>query len=153
MMTPRHTHSAFLYYMALIISSGLFSFAWLISLMRDVNAICGKQQFNITRNAITIWTLLIVQVVSIFYLIIHLGDPTPSGQEFHLFISSFTIITNLSLVFYIIVVIVRIYRDVLMASGTPSHTKDILKIILLTFLMYLSLPYLQNKVNLLLEKR
>lgn len=152
-MTLRKPHSPYLYYAFVVFSSGLFVIPWLLSLMRDLNSITSTNHFNIARTSKILWTVVGTQLICVIYLIVQLGSVDLLQSVVSRYVLLTAVAASFFLFCYIFLLTIHIYKCVLNIYGAAIYAENIWQIIFLTFSIYLSLPYLQSKVNKLLTRR
>lgn len=147
-MSVPKTRSPFLYYAIVLLTGGMFSYGWILLLARDVNTVSSRTIFNTKALWLLIGLLFIVFVGSVAMLLVRLVTITDhqqtEGMEFVPIIATVTSILLLAAMF---VLAVAIHRFTLLREGKKFTVGELVKIIGLTLLMNLSLPYLQTELN------
>jgi cytochrome bd-type quinol oxidase subunit 2 len=120
-------------------------FRWIYLLMCDVNALTGRRTFN---SGAYVGTLLILFLVTIFGVVV-LAVKGPSGwaDSSAQAISRLIFVTGLLVFAGIIIIIVLLYKYILETCGRALRWYWVVFIIVLTLPWYISLPYLQHKLN------
>lgn len=140
-MDEFRSHSPVRYYVFFLLTGGLFGFYWLISLMRDVNVLSGTELFAVKKVAKVLVALGLIEMTGVIYL---MTSPLGSAPTFVI-----TIVVVAALIFSAspFFLAVRLNKSIIQLAGTTIGPGSTLKIIGLTFAWYLSLPFLQTRVN------
>ena len=137
-------------YLLVALTSGLYLFKWIILLFDDVNKLLGYSKYNASLIAKVLVALLGVNFISILLLIIFFqNDYSFTGI---VILKYLAISITVSLFFWFIFSLVRIYGDVLRLQNKKLSVWNVLTVIILTFIMYASFPYVQVKINRSLSK-
>ena len=137
--------SPWLRYLAFALSGGLFSFVWLILLMRDVNQIERRNLFPVKSVSGIFLFGIPVYLLAVLFLMWWRVQP-PSWAVFTVVLMGIA----LELILYVFIVRVSIY--VSRASGRSSPRMEAIGIVVLTILAGLSFIVLQRRMNILVER-
>jgi hypothetical protein len=141
------TRSPVLYYVATLVTSGIFVFFWLYTMMADLNAINGRRVINAR-----VITAVLVVIAIYGTSIIAIGNPAREASEpFHTLVVIF-VVTWLLMVIGIFILMTRIYALTLKAEDRNFTFGNAASIVGLSLLWWASLPYLQVKINRLVRK-
>src|SRR5271168_2478191 len=121
--------------------------------MRDVNSLSPNRPFNVGLTSAILCLALIVEMSCVVFVLIHFNDLKSMPTGGMLLIIRIGFISALFFLCYLIFLAATIHRCVLNLSRVSGHVTDVVKNILLSLPWFLSLPYLQSKVNLLLLKQ
>jgi len=147
-MRPRRT---WLMYLAVLASSGLFAFVWLVILMRDINQIEGRRVFPVEQLAVVMVFGLAALVFLTFDLFFVLATvrPPPDVPTI-LLVVTFTLAFALVLLEYSLIVLAT--RHVTRALGAQYHVRDAVITIVLN-IWFLSFVTVQRRLNALIGSR
>jgi hypothetical protein len=135
------SHSPAKYYAAFLLTSGLFGFYWLISLMRDVNVLSGAERFDFRKISRVLIVLGLIEMIGVVYLMTSSPGSAPRS------VIAIIVMVALALSASPLFLAVRINKIMIQLAGTTASSASTLKIVLLTLAWYLSLPFLQSKIN------
>jgi len=138
-------------YLAVLASSGLFAFVWLVILMRDINQIEGRRVFPVEQLAVVMVFGLAVLVFLTFDLFFVLATvrPPPDVPTI-LLVVTFTLAFALVLLEYSLIVLAT--RHVTRALGAQYHVRDAVITIVLN-IWFLSFVTVQRRLNALIGSR
>jgi hypothetical protein len=147
-MRPRR---AWVIYLAVLASGGLFALVWLVILMRDINQIEGRRVFPVEQLAVVMLFGLAAHVFLTFDLVFGLLTvrPPPDVPTIRLAVM-FTLAFALILMEYILIVLTT--RHVTLALGAQYHVRDAVITIVLN-IWWLSFVIVQRRLNALIETR
>ena len=147
-MRPRRT---WLMYLAVLASSGLFAFVWLVILMRDINQIEGRRVFPVEQLAVVMVFGLAALVFLTFDLFFVWATvrPPPDVPTI-LLVVTFTLAFALVLLEYSLIVLAT--RHVTRALGAQYHVRDAVITIVLN-IWFLSFVTVQRRLNALIGSR
>ena len=146
-MSASRSRSPFLYYAIALMSGGVFIYVWILLLARDVNKISNSGTFNLKLLSAWIGFLFLALVGSVAALLARLITAPDHQTKAMSFISNVATLTSILLFITLCVLAAAIHRYLLSKERKKFTMSAIAKIILLTFVMYLSLPYLQTQIN------
>jgi len=138
-------------YLAVLASSGLFAFVWLVILMRDINQIEGRRVFPVEQLAVVMVFGLAALVFLTFDLFFVLATvrPPPDVPTI-LLVVTFTLAFALVLLEYSLIVLAT--RHVTRALGAQYHVRDAVITIVLN-IWFLSFVTVQRRLNALIGSR
>ena len=146
------TRSPFLYYAIVLLSGGIFSYLWILLIARDVNRISLRGTFNLKVLSALVGLLFMIVAGSVAMLLTHL-TASDHQTEVMTYVARAGTVASILLFVTICVLAIGIHRFLLLKEGKKFDVAAITKITFLTLLMYLSLPYLQARINMAANTR
>jgi len=119
--------------------------------MRDVNSLSPNRLFDVALRSIILCLAVIVQISCMALVFNYYTGSLPRERALHIFLVG--CFAAVFVMCYALFLTADIHRRVLSLSGVSARGADFVKIIFLSLAMFLSLPYLQSKVNSLLMKQ
>lgn len=138
-------------YLAVVFTGGAYSFFWGISLASQVNDLAGRKVYDVRRLKFVIISLFCCH--AIFFLCFfggHIGFfPLPDVSGYHAFFLAPAIV--LTILF--LSLLISVSRSVSSIEGSRVFFWKDLLVVVMTFCISLSLPYLQYKIDSLYSVR
>jgi hypothetical protein len=142
------SRSPWLMYAAVWLSGGYFSLVWLVLMMRDVNQMERRSAFPV--SAIAVVFLLGLSIF--FFLAFGFSTPGAGPQATSTVRILLIGILGLPLSLAPFVVLIFVSRYVEKALGCEFRAINAIVLVALSFLMFLSLPVVQRRMNVLAER-
>lgn len=121
---------------------------WILLLARDVNRISKRDTFNLKILSVWVGLLFIIAVGLTIALLSRQILTAPVQQTVAMaFLADIAMAASVLLFVTVCALAIAIHRFVLLREGKKNTAAAMLKITFMTFLMYLSLPYLQTRLN------
>jgi len=114
--------------------------------MKDVNTVAKSDHFDTRKLSAFFAASLLIIMTCVSYLMITLSADSQSRFLLHTLFSVATA-TAITLYVSVFVLAVKIHKHLVSFEKTDRHSASSAKVILLTLAMYLSLPYLQSRMN------
>lgn len=146
-MSASTARPPFLYYALVFLTGGLFAYIWILLLARDINRMSERSIFNLKALSALVGLLLIVIAVCVAILLSHLITAPAQQNDTMSLIANIGTVASILLYVTTLVLAAAIYRSLLSKKGEKFTMSALVKIIFLTFVMYISLPYLQTLLN------
>jgi len=147
-MNIRMPHSPFFYYAFVLATGGLFAYVWRRRLPTDSTESAGKKIFNTKMLSILMGMLFLLDAGAIFLLLVSFSTSTSAaGLEPVTWISNLVILVSVFLFVMLNILVVSVYRYSFSLDAKEPPPLTAVKIVSLTLLMYISLPYLQKRLN------
>jgi fumarate reductase subunit D len=143
--------STTLHFVAFLATGGLYIFPWLYLLMRDVNALMGRRIFRAGAYIATLVALFSIAMLGVIILAVR--DPSRWNDADSEAMSRLIFVTSPLTVVVVLVLIVLLYKCILEACSRTLRCRDVAFIIAISIPWYLSLPYMQHKLNTLAKCR
>jgi hypothetical protein len=138
------TRPAWLLYLLVLLSGGLFGFAWLLLMLRDANVAAGKHE-DAGLSAIFLGLLALYFVMCAAMM--SYGFPVPAILLVPVIVLALTL-TGLWMSFVVIIT-----NKIRCASGLPPSFTEAIAMIVLSILVFISLPILQRRLNKIAKAR
>jgi hypothetical protein len=136
-------------YAVVVLTGGLFTFAWLIMLMRDIKHVERRTLFP----ARSLGFALFVGLLIYFSLIFVPPMPGTLPQATSSTRLALMLILGAGLLLFQITLLIQIHRHINLALESTFSVVDAIVTISLTLLMFLSFVLVQKRLNVLIERR
>jgi hypothetical protein len=143
------TRPAWLLYAAVFASGGLFALAWLFLLMQDVNRLKSRRVFN-TALYLSVFCFGLALYSALIFWPPLPGTVPPGLSPLRL---GLILAVGLALLIFPAVVIVQVNNEITTALSSKSRSLNVIVMILLTYLMFISLIVVQLRLNDLIRTR
>jgi hypothetical protein len=141
--------SAILYYVLLMLSGGLFLYYWIYLIMKDLNRIYDRELFNINRISIIFIIVFSIYMVLVFYVMALLINQVDTPN----YVQDFITILSISLTVATLWVICKCYKIASVAANRVPGAGGYVLVIFLSLLTFISLPFIQIRINSLLPDK
>ena len=146
-MSALTARSPFLYYAFVFLTGGMFAYIWILLLARDINRISERSIFNLKALSALVGLLLIIIAVCAAILLTHLITAPAQQSDAIGLIANIGTVASILLYVTTFVMVAAVYRSLLSRKEEKLTMAALAKILFLTFIMYISLPYLQTLLN------
>lgn len=136
-------------YAALVCTSGLFAYIWLILLVRDVNHIKGRSEIPSGPFIAALCAGFLAYLTILFY-------PRTLALTFSVpqqVLTTLLFVLALFLYLVLVATLVVVYRHTKIVLGVKFGARDVLAVIGLTVLMFVSLIMVQQNMNAAIERK
>jgi hypothetical protein len=138
------TRRTWLMYLLVMVNGGLFSFVWLALMLRDANLAAGKRGGAVLS---AIFLGLLAPYLLLYAAMMSHGLPMPAILLVPAIVLALTL-TGLWMSFLVI-----INNNIRRASGLAPSVTEAIVMLVLSILMYISLPILQRRLNSIAKTR